>query len=107
MFGSGEVEANAAELSLLQDALDAMIAHNHIAEVAPQTDPTSIFTALPNGPGAESLSPTFIRVGNNAIPTRCSYVWAGRGVLFQSSCDPSGAALLILSCVACIGVMLR
>ena len=37
-FNSGEAEANATELSLLQDAMHAMLADNRINTVVPQPE---------------------------------------------------------------------
>ena len=50
-FGEGEVEANAAELSNIQAAMDAMMANHRLlyVEVLPQGSSTSFFHDLPVG----------------------------------------------------------
>lgn len=85
-FNSGEAEANAAELSHLQAAMDAMLAYNRIKLIDPQPETTSDFSALPTGDGAEFLSPAFLRSSR----TKCTYTWEADGFLIQSSCN--GAA---------------
>ncbi len=89
-FNSGEAEANATELSLLQDAMHAMLADNHINTVVEQPDPTRDFSALPTGPGTEVLFPAFVRSNN----TKCTYTWKADGVLTQAGCNQgsSGAS---------------
>ncbi len=82
-FNSGEAEANATELSLLQDAMDTMLADNLINRVEPQGDPTSEFSALPTGPGTEVLFPAFLRSNN----TKCAYTWFNDAVLTQAGCN--------------------
>ena len=86
-FNSGEAEANAVELSLLQDAMDSMLADNRINVVVPQPDPTSYFSALPKGPGTEVLFPAFLRSSN----TKCTYTWEADGLLIQTGCNPGGS----------------
>ena len=85
-FSSGEAEANSAELSHLQAAMDAMLAYNRINVIDPQPEPTSEFSALPAGDGAEFLSPAFLRSSR----TKCTCIWEADGFLIQSSC--TGAA---------------
>ena len=89
-FGSGEAEANAAELSQLQDAMHAMLADNRINLVVPHSAPTSDFSDRPTGPGTEFLFPIFLRSNN----TKCAYTWGADGVLLQTGCneDSSGVA---------------
>ena len=70
-FSSGEAEANAAELSLLQDAMDAMLADNRINTVVPQPDPTSDFSVFPAGDGTEFLFPAFLR-SNTVVVAKAS-----------------------------------
>ncbi len=82
-FNSGEAEANATELSLLQDAMDTMLADNLVNRVEPQGDPTSEFSALPTGPGTEVLFPAFLRSNN----TKCAYTWFNDAVLTQAGCN--------------------
>ncbi len=82
-FNSGEAEANATELSLLQDAMHTMLADNLINRVEPQGDPTSEFSALPAGPGTEVLFPAFLRSNN----TKCAYTWKDDAVLTQAGCN--------------------
>ena len=82
-FNSGEAEANATELSLMQDAMDTMLADNLINRVEPQGDPTSEFSALPTGPGTEVLFAAFLRSNN----TKCAYTWLNDAVLTQVGCN--------------------
>ena len=49
-FGSGEAEANTAELSHVQNAMDSMLADTWITQVDPQSEPISDFSELPKGP---------------------------------------------------------
>ena len=86
-FLSGEAEANAAEILLLQDALDSMLADNRINTVVPQPDPTNDFSALPTGPGTEVLFPAFLRSSN----TKCAYTWEADGFLTQTGCNEGGS----------------
>jgi len=86
-FGSGEVEANATELSHLQNAMDAMLADNRINLIEPQTAPTNDFSALPEGAGTESLYPAFLR----SNITKCVYTWKTDGVLTQTNCSGGGS----------------
>ena len=87
-FRSGEAEANAAELSHLQDAMDAMLVDNRIKTVVPQPDPTSDFSVLPAGEGTEFLFPAFLRSNN----TKCTYTWQADGFLIQAGCNEGGSA---------------
>ena len=82
-FLSGEAEANAAELSLLQDAMDSMLADNRINTVVPQPDATNDFSGLPTGRGTEVLFPAFLRSSN----TKCTYTWDPIGFLVQTGCN--------------------
>ena len=92
-FNSGEAEANAAELSHVQAAMDAMMAENWLEEIAPQDTPIDSFTALPSSdsappaPTAESLFPGFLRTSG----TKCNYTWDPSGRLSQSACGGGGA----------------
>ena len=86
-FNSGEAEANATELSLLQDAMHAMLADNRINTVVGQPDPTSDFSALPTGDGTEVLFPAFLRSSN----TKCAYTWEAEGILTQTGCNEGGS----------------
>ena len=86
-FNSGEAEANATELSLLQDAMHAMLADNRINTVVGQPDPTSDFSALPTGNGTEVLFPAFLRSSN----TKCAYTWEADAVLTQFGCNAGGS----------------
>ena len=86
-FNSGEAEANATELSLLQDAMHAMLADNRINSVVGQPDPTSDFSALPTGDGTEVLFPLFLR----SSTTKCAYTWEVDGVLTQAGCNEGGS----------------
>ena len=87
-FGQGEAEANASELSMVQNAMDAMMAHNQISTV--NKGPTAgknIFKTHPNGAGAEALYPDFLRnQGGQKNPTKCTYTWTTTGRLTQLSC---------------------
>ena len=97
-FNSGEAEANAAELSLLQDAMDAMLADNRINTVAPQPDPTSDFSVLPAGDDTEVLFPSFLRSSD----TKCAYTWEADGFLTQAGCN-EGNSEASLSVEALVG----
>ena len=74
-FGQGEAEANATALTLIQGAMDAMMADNWISEV--NKGPASgkdVFENWPLGSGTEPLYPNFLRnQGGNGNPTRCTY----------------------------------
>ena len=87
-FGQGEAEANAAELSLVQDAMDAMMADNWISTV--NNGPTSgrnDFEKWPKGPGTEPLYPNFLRNrGGKDNPTKCTYTWNNIGQIERVSC---------------------
>ena len=89
-FGAGGVEANASELSLIQNAMDAMMAENLLGEIVPQDKPINDFTALPDSappaPTAEPLFSAFLR----KQPERCSYTWNATGRLAQF-CGLAGA----------------
>ena len=85
-FGAGEAEANATELTHLQNAMDAMMADRWISDVEAQPEPTNVFTDKPLGPGTSVLSPTYLRSGYPARPTKCLYSWNANGVLSQSGC---------------------
>ncbi len=84
-FGAGEVEANASELKLVQNAMDAMMAENLLDEIVPQDKPINDFSVLPTSasappaPTAESLFSGFLR--NQA--TKCGYTWEATGRLTQ------------------------
>ncbi len=54
-FGSGEAEANTAELSHVQNAMDSMLADTWITQVDPQSEPISDFSELPKGPASYQL----------------------------------------------------
>ena len=97
-FNSGEAEANAAELSLLQDAMDAMLADNRINTVAPQPDPTSDFSVLPAGDDTKVLFPSFLRSSD----TKCAYTWEADGFLTQAGCN-EGNSEASLSVEALVG----
>ena len=86
-FGSGEAEANTAELSNVQNAMDSMLADTWITQVDPQSEPISDFSELPKGPGTETLFPNFLR----SRKTKCTYAWEGDGVLLQSDCRFGGS----------------
>ncbi len=87
-FGQGEAEANATELSLVQDAMDAMMADNWISAV--NSGPASgknEFDKWPKGPGTEPLYPNFLRNrGGKDNPTKCTYTWNNIGVIERVSC---------------------
>lgn len=87
-FGQGETEANASELSMVQSAMDAMMASNQIVTV--NQGPTAgknVFKTHPNGAGAEALHPNFLRNrGSQKNPTKCTYAWTTTGRLTQLSC---------------------
>ena len=87
-FGQGEEEANLTELSNVQAAMDAMLAHNGLKFVAALDEPgTNDFSAQPTGVAEfkpEFLYPTFLRFGNADNPTKCLYTWNTIGKLEQS-----------------------
>ena len=87
-FGQGEAEANAAELSLIQDAMSAMMADNRISAI--NSGPASgrnEFEKWPKGSGTEPLYPTFLRNrGGKDNPTKCTYTWSKIGQLERVSC---------------------
>ena len=87
-FDGGEAEANAAELSHLQNAMDAMLLDNRINTVVPQPDPTSDFSGLPAGDSTEFLFPAFLRSKN----TKCTYTWQADAFLIQAGCNQGGSA---------------
>ena len=90
-FGAGGAEANAAELSHIQAAMDAMMADHRITFVVeiPGNGWTDTFDGLPRANGAapddfEPLYPAFLRVGNDGNPTRCEYRWDDTGFVEQN-----------------------
>jgi len=87
-FGAGTDEANAAELTMVQNAMDAMMAYNQITGV--NKGPTSgrnEFAGWPKGPGTESLYPDFLRNrGGKDNPTKCTYTWNKTGAIDRVSC---------------------
>ncbi len=118
-FGEGNEEANAAELSHIQAAMDAMMAHHRLLLVDANTTPTDHFEDLPRATGQqglytddwvldnaadadyEYLFPAFLRVGNGGtvattLPlslTKCEYTWGATGLIIQydsNGADPNG-----------------
>ena len=113
-FGEGEEEANSAELSNIQAAMDAMMAYHRITEVdvegtpssgtTPASNGTNIFDELPKvstcgvsgnqlcnqgNPGDfEYLHPPFLRIGSsNTAPTKMCYTWNDTGFVEQYAPD--------------------
>ena len=88
LVGQGEAEADASELSMVQNAMEAMMAHNQISAV--KQGPTAgmnVFKTHPNGAGAEALHPNFLRnQGGQDNPTKCTYTWTTSGRMTQVSC---------------------
>ncbi len=105
-FGSGEDEANLAELSNVQAAMDAMMAHHRITTVdavlvgsavnqfwakptLSSTESVSqcIGTSCTEGKGNdfEYLHPSFLRIGlaPPGKPTKCMYYWDESGFVRQ------------------------
>ncbi len=83
-FGQGDEEANLTELSNIQAAMDVMLAQNGLRTVEALPSPgTNDFSALPTG-GILPLYPAFLRFGDAANPTKCSYTWDPSGKLEQS-----------------------
>ncbi len=108
-FGEGNEEANLAELSHVQAAMDAMMAHHALLTVAENDTPTDHFDDLPRAAGIlgeydgdwvltnpdfadyEYLFPAFLRVGNGGTvatdlpesPTKCEYTWGSTGLVTQ------------------------
>jgi prepilin-type N-terminal cleavage/methylation domain-containing protein len=116
-FGEGNEEANAAELSHIQAAMDAMMAHHRLLTVDPNATWTDHFEDLPTVTGEELgiytdwvldnpttadfeyLFPAFLRVGNGGgvnlpvSPTKCEYTWGATGLVIQyddNGPDPNG-----------------
>ncbi len=111
-FGEGEIEANSAELSNIQAAMDAYMAHHRIlfidAEGDAGADPpiggVDDFSALPeilglqpvfdpDGLGplpavADPVYPNFLRIGNSTNPTKMCYAWTETGFMSQVDRDP-------------------
>lgn len=86
-FGQGNEEANLAELKLVQNAMDAMMAENQLVAVDPHPAGTSIFEDMPKGDGAEALAYNFLRSGGTTDkPTKCVYSWTADGRMTQESC---------------------
>ncbi len=94
-FGQGETEGNAAELTHVQAAMDAMMASHQIIQVNAETGQGTVtFDKLPRmtgctggcaqGPNGdyEWLYPTFLRTN----PTKCAYSWLANGRMTQESC---------------------
>ncbi len=113
-FGEGELEANSAELSNIQAAMDAYMAHHRIliidVEGNPGVDPTDgvdDFSALPEIDGAQPLFdidgdgdvepdpiyPNFLRIGNSDNPTKMCYAWTDTGFVSQVGRDDAGNCL--------------
>ena len=89
-LGQEEAEANASELSMVQNAMDAMMAENLLKSVnnSPPRG-TNIFDRLPKGKGAEALAKPdgFFRSGGTRDdPTKCTYTWTTSGRVTQVSC---------------------
>ena len=107
-FGEGEVEANAAELSNIQAAMDAMMANHRLLYVdevaaaasvaifsnapfgcetvnAAATSCTTAYVDADEGPGGEFeyLHAPFLRIGNAANPTKKCYSWNITGFVSQ------------------------
>ena len=118
-FGEGNEEANSAELSHVQAAMDAMMAHHALLLVNANTTPTDSFDNFPTAAGDlgtytpdwvldnptiadyEYLFPAFLRVGNGqtvatTLPlslTKCEYTWGSTGLVTQydsNGADPDG-----------------
>ena len=89
-IGQGEAEANAGELSMVQNAMDGMMANNLLESVSKSPlGGTNIFDRLPKGPGAEALAKPdgFLRSGGTPDnPTKCTYTWTTTGRVTQVSC---------------------
>ena len=90
LIGQGEAEANTSELSMVQTAMDGMMADNLLESVS-KAPPggTNIFENLPKGKGAEALAKMdgFLRSGGTREnPTKCTYSWTTNGRVTQVSC---------------------
>ena len=87
-FGHGEEEANQAELTKVQAAMEALLAKNGLNLIDARLTPgTNDFSALPTAGGSalpEPLYPGFLRFGNADNPTKCLYTWNIFGKLKQS-----------------------
>ena len=112
-FGEGEIEANSSELSNIQAAMDAMMAHHRLLYVVSTDGGRSVddFEFLPfgcgdvndagnptsctlsygdsvegYGPGMEFeyLHPSFLRIGSaDTAPTKMCYTWDFTGFVSQ------------------------
>ncbi len=109
-FGAGHDEANTAELTHVQAAMDAMMAHHGLLTVDVSAGPTDVFHAFPTKDSAferglydwdegtitnpdtatyEYLFPSFLRIGNGDAgvaplsPTKCEYEWNTTGHVTQ------------------------
>ncbi len=105
-FGHGEVEANLAELSNVQAAMDAFMAHHRILTVDDTTAITStnVLDAHPKIGGGmpllvdttgdgikdeeDPLYPNFLRIGNPQHRTKMCYKWTDTGWVQQFAPDP-------------------
>ena len=78
-------EVQAAELLIVQRAMDGMMASSQIVEVEPSPrHGTGSFDALPSGAGAEPLYPGFLRTETGL--TDCVYMWTSMGQVYQFTC---------------------
>ena len=78
-------EVQAAELMMVQMAMDAMMASNQLSRVDPSSKAgTDIFDTLPSGAGTEPLYPGFLRT--KAGFTDCVYMWTKMGQVYQFTC---------------------
>jgi len=62
LVGYGHVQSAAAELSVVQTAMDSMMAKENIAAVTAVTSATANMSAFPSA-GAYALYPNYLRVG--------------------------------------------
>ena len=109
-FGEGEEEANSAELSNIQAAMDAMMAYHRITTVDVEGNPAAGTTPASNGThffddlptmstcgnsgnqlcdqgkdgDFEWLHPPFLRIGSDTTaPTKMCYTWDDTGFVQQ------------------------
>lgn len=80
-----DAEVQAAELMMVQRAMDAMMASHEISMIDPLSEAgTEIFDTLPSGAGTEPLYPAFLRT--KAGFTDCVYMWTKMGQVYQFTC---------------------
>jgi len=77
-------ETNLGDQSVVQAAMDSMMANMGITLVNANATATATFVAQPTGTGTEFLSPRYLRKN----PSQCSYTWVASGSMTQVTCPP-------------------